>query len=140
MHRARHCCAAAASFAVLGATLLAGSTRVAAASPVVTDLGSGFPEALNSFGQVVVETLDGLHSSLWTPALANGTSGSAVDLNPTPGVSTNALAINATGAVVGSIESGTMSCPPVPPSTTPTSEPSGQAFLWTPASPNGNSG
>jgi probable HAF family extracellular repeat protein len=84
--------------------------------------------AVNSRGQVVGEgsTATGNHAFLWTPVSPNGTSGSMVDLGTLPGGFDRSIAhdINSHGQVVG--ESWV--------------EGLRHAFLWTPDTPNGNTG
>jgi len=94
---------------------------------------------INSFGQVVAVTGAGssgfplaypTYSVLWTPATANGTTGSAINLGnlPAGAAFTNiATGINDSGQVVGTTSDFTGG------HTT-------QAFLWTPTVANGTSG
>jgi probable HAF family extracellular repeat protein len=98
-----------------------------------TDLGSlggahggSLVQHINSYGQVIgsseLET-EPAHSFLWTPTVANGTTGSMIDLGSLPGVPawvTSAWRINSRGQIVGL---------------------SGIApYIWTPDVPNGTTG
>lgn len=84
----------------------------------------GTATGINDFGQIV-----GISSGrgfLWTPNVANGTTGSAIDLGSlTSGGAALAFGINQVGQVVG---------------TSTTSSGTQHAFLWTPSIANGATG
>jgi len=94
---------------------------------VVTRIAPGATAAaINNFGQVVGGS--GKSAFLWTPAIANATVGSLIDLGglPSDGPHTNAAtAINDRGQVAGSSNSP---------------YPIGKGFLWSPDTPNATSG
>ncbi len=89
---------------------------------------SAIAYGINSYGQVVGTgtTANGGHAFLWTPTVANGTTGSMIDLGDLLGGSgtSGASGINSLGQVTGSSASGSTS----------------HAFLWTPSAANGTSG
>ena len=96
----------------------------------VTDLGVGQATDINNFGQVVGfgEAAGSTNNQafLWTPSVANGTSGVRIDLGHFPSFLPDAEAygINNLGQVVGG-------------SSTNAAE---HAFVWSPNSPNGTTG
>jgi probable HAF family extracellular repeat protein len=89
-----------------------------------------WPLGINSMGQIAGDA--GLQSSafLWNPDRPNGPAGTMIDLGHLPGgcCSSYALAINSVGQIVGQSHVG------IP------SSPRPKAFLWTPTTPNGNTG
>jgi len=90
---------------------------------------------LNAGNQVVGYSRNGLtdplfgipalHAFLWTPADAEATSGTMVDLGTLGGTNSRALAINAMGQVVGVAQDAAGNS---------------RAFLWQPSSPNATTG
>ena len=58
------------------------AAEATAAGPYrVTDLGAGFANGINDYGQVVGWSNDGLdHAFLWTPGTANVATGTRIDL------------------------------------------------------------
>jgi probable HAF family extracellular repeat protein len=96
--------------------------------PGVTYSDATIPQAsINRVGQVVGVSgnLGLLHAFLWTPAVANGTSGSMVDLGTFGGAQSGARSINASGIVGGEAQ---------------TASGNFHVFLWTPNAPNATSG
>ena len=90
-------------------------------------------QGINDMGQVVGEA-HGVGSNpslpprtfLWTPTVANGTSGTMINLGTMGGISAGGMEISASGEVVG-YRAVTSPCGCV-------------AFLWRPAVPNGTTG
>jgi probable HAF family extracellular repeat protein len=92
------------------------------------DDDTSFAEGINNFGQAAGGSrVEGqTHAFLWTPNVANGNTGSMVDLGRLGNVgSSTGRAVNATGTVVGESYNDVDG---------------DQAFVWTPDSPNGTTG
>jgi probable HAF family extracellular repeat protein len=120
-------------YALIGALLLLACPALAAGHYHLSEIGllpgavGNYAWGINSRGQVVGATLAAAvggvnipsRAFLWNPHIANGTSGSVVEIGSTPGSGTTA--INDLGQIVG--WSGDL-----------------QAFLWTPTTPNGTTG
>jgi probable HAF family extracellular repeat protein len=98
-------------------TMLATFPARAASLYSVTDFGTNFPYAINSYGQISGETGTTISPPpfLWTPTTPNGTTGTFVDLQPPSGTS-GALAINDYGELAAA------------------------NILWKPTVPNGAAG
>ncbi len=121
--------------AALTALALAATPRPASAQTAttytVTDLGKGVtPYAVNDSGQVVGQNPGSGGFFLWTPSVANGSSGNFTIVAAGVVVRPKVI-INATGQVVGQFDTGLKDA-------------SGYAiyhpFLWTPDAPNGTTG
>jgi uncharacterized membrane protein len=110
---------------LFAAIALGGAVR-AAGPYVLTDLGHGYANGINSYGQVVGAT-SSLHAFLWTPTVPNGTSGSFSDLSP----QWVAAAVNGFGQVGACV--GPTCSPQQAPSST-------LSLLWTPTVANGTTG
>jgi probable HAF family extracellular repeat protein len=113
---------------------LAHGTRRTHAQPALVDLGTlggdvSHSQGINAIGQVVgYSFLAGneiQHAFLWTPDVANGTTGTMVDLGALGGNSSIAYGINDVGVVVGSSNSPDFDR---------------HAFVWTPLAPNAVAG
>lgn len=90
----------------------------------VTVLGSGYGAAINSMGQVVGSTSAGA-GFLFTPSIAQGTSGTTTALNITGATfGTTPRGINDNGTVVGSYETAGLV----------------HGFQWNPSTPNATTG
>ena len=115
--------------AVLGSAMAAPPYKIVDIGPLpgfILSRGVG----LNNFGQVTgsVTSDNGTpdHAFLWTPASANGSTGSLSDLGIIASGGSGSLKINNFGQVI--LNGGLIGVP-------------GEvAFLWTPASPNGTTG
>src|SRR5258706_5850968 len=94
--------------------------------PAREDLSNG--SDINASGQIVgYSSVSGYpHAFLWSPDVANGTSGIMTDLGDLPGGTpyANATGINASGQIVGTSDT----------------EVGYHAFLWTPTTLNGSAG
>lgn len=89
---------------------------------------SSFAEGINNLGQATGGSrVEGqTHAFLWTPSVANGNTGSMVDLGRLGDAgSSTGRAVNATGTVVGDSYNDVDG---------------EQAFVWIPDAPNGNTG
>ena len=119
---------------IIACVCLVHGTRRTHAQPTLVDIGTlggdvSFSQGINAMGQVVgYSDLAGnaaQHAFLWTPDVANGTTGTMVDLGVLGGGYSIAYGINDFGVVVGS-------------SNAPDSD--RHAFVWTPVGPNAVTG
>jgi probable HAF family extracellular repeat protein len=101
------------------------STANAYGPYLVTAIPGTSANDINDYGQVTGWTNVGseLHAFLWTPTVANGTSGSQIDLGDFPGglFEAEGFGINSLGQVVGYSNTAQ----------------GGHAFLWSPTTPHG---
>ena len=134
-HQAPHrVCRRFALVTIVAGLCLVPGTRRTHAQPTLADIGTlggddSYSQGINAMGQVVgFSNLAGnaeSHAFLWTPDVANGTTGTMVDLGAFGGNSSIAYGINDAGVVVGSSNSPDFDR---------------HAFVWTPFVPNAGAG